>query len=90
MIKNQLDGGVPPELFGAANVTLSLPLNLGLLVEFTGRRVQNPSGAYAQYTSELALSLGLENDLELDVGINHGLNARTPANEVYAGVGKRF
>ena len=90
VIKNQLGGGVHPEVFGAANVTLSLPLNLGFLVEFTGRRVQDPSGAYSQYTSDFALSLGLENDLELDVGINHGLNARAPANAVYAGVGKRF
>ena len=88
--KNQVGSDVHLEEFGVANVTLSLPLNLGLLLEVAARHSQDPQNSHTQVFSDFALSLGLRNDAEIDVGINHGLNRRTPDNQVYLGLAKRF
>ena len=88
--KDQVGSGVHTEEFGLANVTVSLPLNLGLLLEVAARGSQDPVGAHTQAFSDFALTLALKNDAEIDIGVNHGLNRFTPANQVYVGVGKRF
>ena len=41
-------------------------------------------------SADLALALGLPNDLQFDVGVNLGLNPQTAAVEGYCGVSKRF
>ena len=43
-----------------------------------------------QCSADVALSLGLRDDLELDVGTNLGLNPQTAAVQGYVGMAKRF
>ena len=43
-----------------------------------------------QASADLALALGLPNDLQLDCGVNLGLNPQTAAAEGYLGVSRRF
>lgn len=74
--------------------SLSAPLNN----EFTGS-VEiwtatdfDPSGRRTQASADLALAWipTKRPSLQLDAGVNLGLNARTPGVQFYAGVAKRF
>ena len=72
------------------NVTWSLPKNLTLSTELYAREDQDPGGVVTQCSADVGLSLGLRDDLELDVGADLGLNPQTPAVQAYVGMAKRF
>jgi hypothetical protein len=72
------------------NVAWSLPANLTLSTELYAREDQNPSGVVTQCSADFGGSLGLKNDLELDVGVNLGLNSQTAATQAYVGFAKRY
>lgn len=48
------------------------------------------SGAVRQYSADLAIAHLLGDNLQLDGGVNFGLNQATPDVQVYAGVSARF
>ncbi len=87
--RDQVGGGVHTEEFVVANVTVQLPKRLGLLLEVATRSSQD-ADAHTQAFCDVALSLSLVNDAEVDVGINHALNPFAPANQLYVGLAKRF
>ena len=82
--------GVHPEKVEIINVAWSLPANLGLTTELYARERQDPTGVVTETSADLALALSIPKDLQLDVGMNFGLNPQTPAVEAYCGVSKRF
>ena len=82
--------GVHPEEVEIINVAWSLPANLGLTTELYARERQDPAGAVTETSADLALALGIPKDLQLDVGVNFGMNPQTPAVEGYCGASKRF
>ncbi len=88
--KDMFGGGVHLAPVEIINVTWSLPKNLTLSTELYAREDQDPKGVVTQCSADLGLSLGLRDDLELDVGTNLGLNPQTPAVQGYIGMAKRF
>lgn len=50
----------------------------------------DPSGTIRQYSADVAIVHLLGNNLQLDGGVNFGLNQATPDVQVYAGVSARF
>ncbi len=88
--KDMFGGGVHLAPVEIINVTWSLPKNLTLSTELYARQDQDPAGVVTQCSADVALSLGLRDDLELDVGTNLGLNPQTPAVQGYIGMAKRF
>ncbi len=88
--KDMVGGGVHLAPVEIINVTWSLPKNLTLSTELYAREDQDPIGVVTQCSADVALSLGLRDDLELDVGTNLGLNPLTPAVQGYIGMAKRF
>ena len=90
LAKDTVGGGVHLAPAEIVNVTWALPANLTLSTELYAREDQDPAGAVTQCSADLGLSLGLRDDLELDVGTNFGLNPRTPAVRGYLGMAKRF
>ncbi len=88
--KDMFGGGVHLAPVEIINVTWSLPANLTLSTELYAREDQDPVGVITQCSADVALSLGLRDDLELDAGTNLGLNPQTPAVQGYIGMAKRF
>ncbi len=88
--KDKVGGGVHLAPVEIINVTWSLPKNLTLSTELYARQDQDPAGVVTQCSADLGLSLGLPDDLELDVGTNLGLNPQTAAVQGYIGMAKRF
>ena len=88
--RNASGSGVHPEQVEIINVAWSLPANIGLTTELYAREKQDPSGAVTETSADLGLAFGLRNDLQLDMGVNLGLNPQTPAAEGYCGLSKRF
>ena len=88
--KDRMGGGVHLAPVEIINVTWSLPANFTLSTELYARQDQDPVGVVTQCSADVALSLGLRDDLELDVGSNFGLNPQTPAVQGYIGMAKRF
>ena len=88
--KDAVGGGVHLAPVEIVNVAWSLPENLTLSTELYARQDQDPAGVVTRCSADLGLSLGLRDDLELDVGTNLGLNPQTPAVQGYVGMAKRF
>ncbi len=88
--RDAIGHGVHLEEVEIVNVAWSLPANLGLTTELYTREQQNPSGVLTKTSADVALALGIPKDLQLDIGMNFGLNPRTPAVETYCGFSKRF
>ena len=50
----------------------------------------DPAGTTSQYSFDLDAAWLTDNDTQLDVGTNVGLNRATPDLEIYAGISRRF
>lgn len=90
-------------LAGAANsderhLELQTVLNLGYQLsdrtnvsgEVWTSQNWDSAGTVRQYSADLAIAHLLSDDLQLDGGVNFGLNQATPDVQVYAGVSARF
>jgi hypothetical protein len=52
--------------------------------------VNNNAGAQTQYTADFALSWVVEDNLQLDCGVNVGLNKAANDVQPYLGISQRF
>jgi hypothetical protein len=50
----------------------------------------DPSGTTSQYSVDFDAAALLSNDIQIDGGVDFGLNRQTPGLEVYAGLSERF
>nr|QQZ49043.1 hypothetical protein JKL49_17735 [Phenylobacterium glaciei] len=64
------------------------PVQLG--VELWASRDDDPAGATTQASFDLTAAWTPSDNVQLDVGLNAGLNHDTPDIEVYAGLARRF
>lgn len=91
-LKNQAGSGLHPAYALAAG--LSRPLNQTLTgaVELWGEANEEAAGPVRQASFDLGLSWipMKDKNLQLDGGINLGLNSRTPSEQVYIGLSRRF
>lgn len=72
------------------NLGLGLPRDVTVYAELWGDWNYDPAGAVRQYSADFALAKLLGKTLQLDVGVNFGLNRYTPGVQAYFGVSKRF
>lgn len=72
------------------DISYNLPKDVTLYGEVWGDWNYEPTGVVRQYSVDFAASVILHHDLQLDGGINVGLNHATPGVEVYSGISKRF
>ncbi len=90
-----LAGAVDPD---ERHLELQTVLNLGyqladrtsVAAEVWTSQNWDPSGTVRQYSADLAIAHLLSDNLQLDGGVNFGLNQATPDVQVYAGVSARF
>jgi hypothetical protein len=72
------------------NLAASLPENVTLYAELWADRNFEPAGVVREYSADFAVALGVTPRLQLDAGMNAGLNRYTPATQVYVGVSQKF
>ena len=64
------------------------PVTLGVEL-WTGQNI-DPAGTNSQYSFDLDAAWLVDNDTQLDGGVNIGLNRATPDLEFYFGISRRF
>jgi hypothetical protein len=89
-LENAANDGHHLALAPGVALGLSLPHNVTVFAEVWGQWDFDPSGTIRQYSADIAASLGLGRDSQLDAGINFGLNRETPGVAPYIGVSHRF
>ncbi len=72
------------------NFGYSLPANVTVSGEVWGDWNYDPSGTVRQYSADVAVAWQMRKDLQLDGGLNFGLNHETPGVQGYVGVSQRF
>jgi Putative MetA-pathway of phenol degradation len=77
-------------LADALNLAYSINKKTVLYVEIWGDWNHDPSGTVHQYSADIAVTYALSNLLQIDVGINAGLNRATAALQSYLGLSQKF
>ena len=72
------------------NVGYALPHDLTAYAEVWGDWNIDPAGTVRQYSADAALAWGITKYLQVDVGLNFGLNKATPSVQAYVGVSQKF
>lgn len=78
------------EFQGLVNLAYPLGSHTTIAAELWTSENWDPSGTVRQYSADVAMSHLLNNDLQIDIGGNFGLNQATPDLQVYAGISARF
>jgi hypothetical protein len=74
----------------AASVGAPLSERLTISGELWGAWDFDPAGTVRQYSLDAAATFLVSNDVQLDAGVNFGLNRKTPDVELYSGIAFRF
>ncbi len=72
------------------NLGRSLPHDVTVSAELWGDWNYDPAGTIRQYSADVAVAWLMHKDLQLDAGLNFGLNKYTPGVQAYVGVSHRF
>ena len=90
ILKNSLDGGRHVSTAQLVNIGFALPANFTLYAELWGSWNFDPMGTVAQYSADAALAYAVTPYLQIDMGVNFGLNAATPDVQGYVGLAHKF
>ena len=90
LLKNAVDAGHHLATAQVLNLGISLPHNVTLYGELWASWNFDPTGTVRQATADVAVSYLVSQRLQLDAGVNVGLNRATPGSEVYLGVSQKF
>lgn len=82
--------GYHPAMVQAASIGMPVSDRLSLSGDLWGSWDFDPAGTIRQYSIDGAAAYLVSKDVQLDAGINLGLNRNTPDVELYSGVAFRF
>jgi hypothetical protein len=88
--KDSAGGGRHVNTAQLVNLAISLPRNFTLYGELWGDWNFNTIGTVRQYSADTAITYGFTPYLQLDAGVNIGLNRYTPRTQAYVGVSQKF
>ena len=72
------------------NVGYTWPNAVTLYGELWANVNVDPAGTVHQYSADVAVAWGITKTVQLDVGVNAGLNRYTPAVQAYVGLSQKF
>lgn len=78
------------EFQGLVNLAYPIASRTTMAVELWTAQNWDPAGTVRQYSADAAISHLLNDNLQIDLGGNFGLNQATPDVQVYAGISARF
>jgi hypothetical protein len=71
-------------------LAVNLPRNFTLYTELWADWNIDPAGTIRQRSADVALAFGVTNYLQVDCGVNRGLNSATPQVQGYLGLSQKF
>lgn len=89
VLKNETDAGTHLGIQESINLSRQIKkftLTGGLWADYDF----DPRGTIKQYSADVAVAYLLHSDLQLDSGVNFGLNKNTPSTQFYVGISKKF
>ena len=89
-LRDSADDGRHPNVIFDVNLSREVIKNVTAYAEFWADYNDDPVIKTTQLSFDTALAWTVFPNVQLDVGANFGLNAVTPAIQVYAGVSQRF
>ena len=72
------------------NLAISLPKNVTAYTELWGDWNFDPARTTRQYSADFALAYDATRELQVDAGLNFGLNRETAGVQAYVGVSQKF
>ncbi|MFN3468615.1 MAG: transporter [Novosphingobium sp.] len=78
------------EFQGIVNLAFPVAERTGLAMELWTSQRWDPAGTVRQYSADAALTYLVNDDLQLDIGGNFGLDQATPDLQLYVGLSTRF
>lgn len=90
VLKNAIDEGRHISTAQLVNLGMSLPGNFTLYGELWGSWNFDPAGTVSQLSADAALAYGVTPYLQIDAGLNAGLNRNTPGLQGYVGISQKF
>jgi hypothetical protein len=90
LLKNSTDNGRHANFINLVNVSHELVKDVTLYVEAWSDHNDDPGQRTTQYSFDLAATWLVRRNLQLDVGVDFGLNSVTPKVQVFAGISQRF
>jgi hypothetical protein len=78
------------EFQGIVNLAYPIATRTTMAVELWTSQNWDPAGTVRQYSADAAISHLLNDELQIDIGGNFGLNQATPDLQLYAGISARF
>lgn len=75
---------------GSAGIGITLSDRLGAAVDLAVIQDDDPAGSSTEALLGLSMTFGLADNIQLDAGLNLGLNDDSPDTELYAGIVTRF
>ncbi len=88
--QNPTGGGRHVNTAQLVNLAISLPKNFTVYGEFWGDWNFDSAGTMRQYSADAAVAYGVTPYLQLDAGLNFGLNRYTPGLQAYVGAAQKF
>ena len=90
LLKNDAGDGRHLGMAQLVNLSWEVSKTVTLLGELWSDVDFRPHSTVVQYSADLAATRALAHDVQLDIGVNIGLNRDTPAVQAYAGISHRF
>lgn len=78
------------EFQGIVNLAYPIASRTTMAVELWTSQNWDPAGTVRQYSADTAISYLVNDDFQIDLGGNFGLNRETPDLQLYAGLAARF
>lgn len=89
-LKNAADDGRHPNFVNLVNLSRQVIKDVTLYVEFWSDYNDDPAQKVTQYSADFAVTWLVRPNLQLDAGIDVGLNSATPKVQLFAGLSQRF
>ncbi|HML07297.1 MAG TPA: transporter [Xanthobacteraceae bacterium] len=89
-LKDSADDGRHANFINLVNLSRQVIKDVTLYVEFWSDYNDDPAQKTKQYSFDIAVAWLVRPNLQLDAGIDFGLNSATPNVQVFAGISQRF
>jgi hypothetical protein len=90
ILKNGWNDGRHVSTSQLVNIGFALPADFTLYAELWGSWNFDPAGTVEQYSADAATAYAVTRYLQIDMGVNFGLNAATPDVQGYIGIAQKF
>lgn len=90
VLKDSADDGRHANFINLVNLSHEVVKGVTLYVELWSDYNDDPTQRTAQYSFDTAVTWLVRPNLQLDAGVDVGLNAATPVVQVFAGISQRF